>query len=446
MPEHTLRDQLESLRQKLKADLEDVSLQRQQLEAAIVETNQEIKRLYEQLNELRENHESLKQVEADVLQEHGQHEHQAIIDALEASFAQLQMTQDFWVATARFPKRREEIQAAIPDLEQLLADYRGFDPNAAVMNELPKTFREVLLQKQQTIKNRLASYLELEAEEAGLFLEQAVSLQIVGLHDAARRCFVWVFPYRDEPELLQNTRNVLNDVVWEAANQIINLGQVADWIFDDVSVDSWEGYDALVVWGDYTGSAPIEEAVRDYLHSQLPKRPLFQRAAVDIEVAVVPYVVSANEPQMEVPAAPMPEAIPAIDIAEPELEASISGWYSAEDIKSWEAPLKVTEGSLWNVQARRLRTLLIRMVAHGYLGTTSGVLMQELYQGLPPVHANALTTGLQRLHEIGLFQEGERAGELPTVTLNGEHLLEIQNLINREISPFWAGIISSESN
>ena len=188
MIETSLHKQLQQLQQKLDEDMLRVAAERQRLGVAIEQTSNEIERLHAQLRELRERHNGLEKATADIEIVYQQQQRQTTLEALKNSFEQLQKTQDYWIAMAHSPKRREEIAAAIPDLPQLLADYRAFDPESEAVVNLPKTFRETLLEEHRRLA-KLKPYFELEAEEAELTLAQPVTLRIVGLHNTEKNAF-----------------------------------------------------------------------------------------------------------------------------------------------------------------------------------------------------------------------------------------------------------------
>jgi hypothetical protein len=416
------------------------------LDKRITDIGAEIERLRAQLRELQDGLTSLDGIEAQTEQVHTQRQRQAVLDALNNSFEHLEETHDHWVGVVNFLQRRKEILDTNPDFPRLLNDFRAFNPESKAITGLPQTHRESLLKAQRQLEKQLHPYLQLEAELEELALEDPVTLRIVGFHNVEKDCFLWVLPYHDSQDLTGEVRNALNDVVWEIAYQILNLGQEPDWTLDEASVDSWEGYDALVMEGSYTGTNSIAEAVMRHLESQLPTRPLFRSAVPNVEVVILPYAVLTAKPQPEPEWTRRGTVLEATDRVGGPLIEITGGWYSASDVKSWEAPLNVVEESLWNVQARRLRTVLIRMIARGHL-EDQGVPLRVLHRNVPAPHSGSLVAGLQRLRDAGVLQERVTSEDDQTlVTLDPTHLQEIQNLINREVTPFWAGIVASEGD
>lgn len=439
MTDLPLRAQLAAIREACHHDLERVVDERRRLDGEIEATTTELEQLRARLRELQERLRSLDEVETSAQQLVTQGQRQAVLDALKSSFQQLWDTQDHWVSVVHLLKRREAVADAIPDLSQLLGDYRSFDPDSDVVTNLPRTHRISLLDAHRRLEDQLAPYLELETQLGNLELGDPVTLHVVGFHDAKEDRYLWVLPYQDLKRMPGGVSNTLNDVVWEIAYQLLTLDQEPDWVLDGVTVDAWEGYDALTMGGAYTGIGSAAESVASYLVSQLASRPLFRPGMPSLEVTVLPYGIAAAEPESE---SVLAEAEVAPGPAAP-LSELTAGWYSDEDVKSWDAPLKVVEDSLWNVQARRLRTLLIRMVARGHV-EDPGVPLQDLSRNLPAPHREALEAGLKRLRTSGVLQRGDGNGDSQVnVTLDPAHLGEVQNLINREVTPFWAGIVAS---
>jgi hypothetical protein len=83
------------------------------------------------------------------------------------------------------------------------------------------------------------------------------------------------------------------------------------------------------------------------------------------------------------------------------------------------------------------------MIAKGKIGTRS-VAIRRLWENLPSPHEERLETGVERLLEEELFVHTDSSSENGhNVTLNPEKMEDVQDLINRDITQFWAGIIGS---
>lgn len=114
------------------------------------------------------------------------------------------------------------------------------------------------------------------------------------------------------------------------------------------------------------------------------------------------------------------------------------GWFSEEDVVSWERKMETVEGSRWNKQGRRLRTLLLRLSGRGYVGSM-GVQADELWRPLPAPHGAAMHGGIEALLERGLLIQLREPDE---VTINPAMLSEVQDLVNREMTDFWEAVTS----
>jgi hypothetical protein len=202
-------------------------------------------------------------------------------------------------------------------------------------------------------------------------------------------------------------------------------------------VDSWEGYDALITQGMYDGSEAMEVAATSYLQKQITTLPVFGRFVPTVDVAVLPNALRSLVTDETIE--------PRFDTAEEydgvELEELTRGWFSNDDVNSWAAPLNVVEGSMWNEQARRLRTLLIRLIGKGCVGD-GGVSREQLIQHLPEPHDQLMRNGIERMLEADLLMHTEQENG-DTIALNPSMLTDTQFLINREVTPFWAGIIAT---
>lgn len=119
------------------------------------------------------------------------------------------------------------------------------------------------------------------------------------------------------------------------------------------------------------------------------------------------------------------------------------GWYFDKDIESWRRRSKETGGD-WPPAGRRLRTLLIRMVARGHFGPEM-VPMDRLWMNLPSPFEEEMRRNIERLIERSLLLENSQAEQdSRLVSLNPDMVAEIQNLINRTVSPFWADIVGEQ--
>ncbi len=118
------------------------------------------------------------------------------------------------------------------------------------------------------------------------------------------------------------------------------------------------------------------------------------------------------------------------------------GWYTEADLVAWDRPTKVGEASRWNTQARRLRTVLIRLAVHGKVGST-GVPSAMLWEPLPEPHRSAVRSSIDALitKQVLRIVSGKRPSDRQ-VALNPAQMTEVQSLINRQVTPFWSDVLN----
>jgi hypothetical protein len=449
MVDTTLRDQLTALRQEYEAGIQDIEHERRVCLSRQDEIRQEIRHLQELLRELGETYSLLESEQSRQAEAYPEKETQIVLEALEKSYANLVQTQEYWLARIDLDSRRRALLERDPELDQVLQDYRAFEATSpASLEALPTSYRASLLEQHRKATRRLAPYLKLEKEDQNLECKQPVAFQLVVAQDPESGEVNWVLPFRDNDDLPSDVNSVLCEVVWAVLDRIIGLSTEDEWAFDDVSVEVWKGFDALLIRGEYIGEKGLVDAAQHLLQAGVASLPLFH--GVDVSVLVGEMSQSAWRLGEEVQEpTPEPLKVSPVGISE-EVEPLplgdvTQGWYTEEDVVSWNRPLRVAPDSLWNVQARRLRTMLIRMVARGGIGAAL-VSETALWENLPSPHKENLAAGVTRLIGEGLLSESEsEPKDGRRVGLNPEMLSEVQNLINRDVTPFWAGVIGSEA-
>jgi hypothetical protein len=111
-----------------------------------------------------------------------------------------------------------------------------------------------------------------------------------------------------------------------------------------------------------------------------------------------------------------------------------SGCYTLEDLRAWSR--RVDEGSTWSRQHRRVRTLLMRLLARGSVGSERTP-WQELWAPLPEPHRSAMREGLAYLLANGILLGTERGD----VAINPTCMDEIEQFITRNITPLWEQVL-----
>jgi hypothetical protein len=403
----------------------------------IDEIQQKIRQLKQNLNAYRKQREILTATRTRLERQLPAKEREFAVRALEGSFRELATSGAYWQNIRRLINEIEDLESEDPELRKKIEDYEQFEEIRDQIEQFPITYRERILQEHSRIARQLQPYRELRTELRSLKPPSQLIFNIAVLEVEDSETIWWVVPYRRDDELPSDVADAICDVVWEVVNQIANLGQEPDWVFDDISVDSWEGYDALVTQGMYDESEAMAVAATSYLQKQITTLPVFGRFVPTVDVAVLPNALRSLVTDETIE----PESDTVEEYDGVELVELTGGWFSSDDVQSWAAPLNVVEGSMWNEQARRLRTLLIRLISKGCVGD-GGVSHEQLIQHLPEPHDQFMRDGIERMLEADLLMHTEQENG-DTITLNPSMLTDTQFLINREVTPFWAGIIAT---
>ncbi len=130
-----------------------------------------------------------------------------------------------------------------------------------------------------------------------------------------------------------------------------------------------------------------------------------------------------------------------IETLHPNGETLKNPLFNNQDIKVWERPLGSKRDSKRTFTARRIRTLVLRLATKGYIGR-DGIDELTILSGLKGSHLASFQTALPRLREIGILQAENKTEEnFGKLYLNPQHLKDIQDLINRAITPIWEPIV-----
>jgi 5-methylcytosine-specific restriction endonuclease McrA len=447
MAERTLREQLDTLRQGYQTRIEEIECEQERCRAEQAETQSEIRQLLERHWELGETLPRLKAEKGRQADKFAQRGFEAVRAALGKSYDNLRQTQNHWVTWHHFYAERRDLLEKDPELKTILQDYRQLDAELPeILGRLPPSYHAPLLAEHKQFQERLAPYLALLDQAQQQSCSHPITLEVVLSHNPEAGEMRWAFPCREDPALPEEIDDALYDVTGAVIYAITRFKTQPDWFFDEAEQDEWAGYEALVTAGEHTGEQNLADVAQTLLQATLAEMSLFRDTALTVRVTEVPQAVwelgQAWQEAETTPTAAPPE-VEAVGLA---LVEVTGGWYRDADIETWERPLNVASDSLWNVQARRLRTLLIRMVAKGKVGAQA-IPEDLLWQHLPPPHGDQLACGVKHLVDEGLLlQKTPADGNGHQVTLNPEMLPEVQSLINYDVTPFWAGLIRAEEN
>jgi len=392
-------------------------------------------------------------------------EHRLIREGLGEAATRLVALGPYWRLQAVVAEQRAYLVAAIPDLTDTIAQYHAFaaDPDA-ILASVPPTYRSALSSHHQLLSQQLAPLFEVEAEARKLGYEHVLNLPVLVAQNTSTDEVAWVLPTRSD--LVADGSEPLLAEAIAAIRAVVQERWLTDpaWYIAELSQTTWEGFDALVALGEYRGGQPLPEHQAPHLAAALQATLNFAEMPVQVTVIALPWTLwevgqgTATQEPLQVaaplslteesassaqPEAELPEPTPASSpTPTPELENH--PWYTARDLQHWQRPLKVVDGSQWSAQARRMRTVLMRLIGHGIIGerTTN---LADLSRDLPLLHAEPLRTGLERLLAASLLREAAPSPDSERrVSLNGDMLEQIQALINRDVTPFWADLLQFE--
>lgn len=444
MAEPSLQAVLSELRQQHESDLHQIDQDYERSLTAQTEVEQRIRKLQEELGNLRAACQELDAQRQAQTAKHQRRETDLVLEGLEASYNAVLETQDYWLMKLGLRRQRQTVIDRNPELKQILEDYEAFERSRSdALRSVPPSYREILVEEHEKRRSRVSPYLDLLEMERSLVCETPVVFEIILVQGLEDDRMGWVFPFRHDNELSSEAYAALCEVMWRLQQQVIRLGAVPGWFLDDAAMETWAGFDALLIEADYAGDQTALESASRFL-SDAASAEFFRGTDARILLAEMSEEAWHIGEQKIEPYVSQPKPAGAVDEEEgPILVEATDGWYTADDVVSWERPLRVVSDSLWNVKARRLRTLLIRMVGKGIVGEES-VAIERLWEDVPSPHKQNLETGVERLLEEELILHTDSLSENGhNVTLNPERLEDVQDLINRDITQLWAGIIGS---
>ena len=337
--------------------------------------------------------------------------------------------------------QQHALLAADPALEKDLEDYRQFETSRKkAMQSAPAYYRSVLAEAHEKMRQRLQPLLEIEAQLAQLPTRLEVSLPLLLAVDDEQEQLFMALPLLAGDENQQNTGNRRMDAIENAVLQTSTmLASHPDWTILDIERSQWAGFRVLTTLFNYSGSTSIEQSCQETLFTHLPECWPFQGIDPILQITRLDWDLWQIGQERTGLLLVMTESEPEL-ITEFTEHARISDLFTERDLTSWERPMRVVEESAWTVQGRRLRTLLMRLVAQGRIGK-DGLTMDQLTTHLPQKHADALLAVLPELIQTGILVESQSSQNNKTVSINPELLLDVQDLINREISVIWETLV-----
>lgn len=440
MAEHSIQTSLGIMRDQSARRIADLKAKLAAVSAEQDAIHQEVQLLRKQLTDLSEKQhryqDQLDQLQAeDLLRREAEIVFAALASGYEAIRQQLEKSLALYEKCTNLLREQ-------PALKTDIEEYSQVEKEKNKLDSLPDSYRNTMLKHHQDIEKRLEPFLAIRWEEKELW-QRPLLLPVFIIPLANESQINWLIPLPSSQDLFpESIGDDLSDLLEILLNAILRISREPDWFFAGIDEEplSWQGYWTLVTLMVYEG----EESIIDYAQKLLP-RHLSERAA-ESESALLKklhFKVELAEFSAEAWGWSQTATLAEQSVFSTEktilplLERS-QGWYKDEDVVSWERPLKVSEDSGWNEQARRLRTILINLVAEGKIGGDS-VAAEILSQPLPAPHAEAMHQGLKVLVTQGVLSEAADG----QITINPAMLAQVQNLINRDINEFWRQVVAT---
>jgi hypothetical protein len=409
----------------------------------------EIQALRQKLEKMAKQERKLRVAMADQTERLADEQRDAAIVALRESFASFVRGHDYWIRRARMEGDIQTLWAADPALTSKIEAYHKVEANAEhYLVGIPELMRDAIAQtlrsEQEKIHAQIAPFLDIQARLGALRPEHPFTLQVVAVHEPEDALVTWILPFpADAATLPTDAAPVLSRVADEVMKGIGGFGKHQGWRIDDIDTAGWEGFTVLLALATYQGDEAFDVAAQTLLSTILTTAPLFQGVELEVRVDQIPKAAwhrgrqdtlistTTAEDAADEPEDSAPDRQP--------LHETSKGWYTNDDLRTWGAK----KDSKQSPQARRMRTLLMRMVGRGMIG---GVLapIDLLSDTLPPKHATEMRRGIDDMVGVGLLMRSEMPDNSGAgVTINSAMLSDIQSLINREPTELWTNIVGT---
>jgi hypothetical protein len=365
--------------------------------------------------------------------------------ALRASYASILAMRDYWLQRARLESQIQTLWATDSLLQTRLEAYRKLEENAdTYLATFPELVRDAMSQalrgEQDKLGQQIAPWLDLQAQRQTLRPECPLKLQLLVAHEPGDALIAWVLPFPANPAALpKETAPILSELADTMLKALSRFGMHSDWNIDDLDSAGWEDFSVVLALASYHGKEPLAEAARELLEKLLLEAPIFHTIALDLHVVELPYEAWRRGRQGEGTSLGADDQIVEAEVSTPDrspLAELSQGWYLDDDVRGWNDK----KGKL-APQARRLRTLLMRMVGRGMVGGDAAPI-EALWEALPQGHDSSMRVGIEMLANAGLLLKTTSFDQTPGVTINAAMLDEVQRLINRDVSPFWIEMLN----
>jgi len=367
-------------------------------------------------------------------------------EALEESREALQAAAARVDAIKRLEQQRDAMLGADPELAERYVEYVAYEASGgAEAQRFSPSYRRALEECHRLLRERLTPYLDILKRLEDASRPQEMRVQIVFAHDAPDDEMHWILPLA--PETRPDDPESLAQVSQPFMARLTQINAQPEWYFAEILLDPWGAFLAVSALAEYRGEKAPAAWCEEWFTQGLAEAGLFEGVHWVVEVAPAPLAVwpmgkpvlpapSVEQAYVEPPLAEAdlrdaPPIAPNLDVVRPKFLGN--NWFTPEDIAAWERPHRTSETSQWTTQGRRLRTMVMRLLAQGIVGE-SALAPDALWQGMPPEHAMALQRGIEKLAEEGLIVQRQGDGAL-SLSLSLEHADLIEELINRDVSP-----------
>ena len=317
------------------------------------------------------------------------------------------------------------------------------------MEELSREFRKQTvgsLVVQALRENQKAIYAQLESGQQRGRQFKLVLVMIVNERDAE---ITWVLPLPPEKKDYPiKIAGLLDEFMEQCFYVILRLGQHIDWYYAGMADETapWQGFASIATLLEYSGKESMAVHAEKTLQEQFNLLLSSGQSGPLKDWQITLEIAAIDQDTHGLPLEPQFIAEPKTERERPESVIPIfehsSGWYKDEDIIAWERPLQVAADSNWSLQARRLRTALISLLARGHVGADY-IDQQVLWKPLPSPHQEAMKVGIERLlyNRILLTGRNPDGDDDSLITINPEMINRVQDLINRQVDDMWQQIV-----
>jgi len=328
---------------------------------------------------------------------------------------------------------KQQLLQSDPDLESKFYEYRLFEQNPeAILQLLPTYHRQAILLSQEKLRTELQPYINILEQEPDTTFHEEIYFEVAISQTENSLGYTCLIPIPEDlsdftPELrtfLEKVQNLASDGILAVTNQ-------QDWTISGLDISDWKGFTFFFIEGTYTGLMKVTQVVQNILSTSICSSLILKEVPITCSVSKVmplqptnPFQVSTS---LEIE---QQDEIKKIPEGEVEVENSLEIESLADDILN-EPGQKIE----W------LRKLLIHLIGYGQVGMAT-IPVPTLLQKIGANTEENFSNEVKELVQANILKSNSRENAAPEVSLNPAHLLDAQDLINRDVTVFWEGIIN----